>query len=196
LANQTNLFGNDLFIRFSAREPAALGQLMQGYFPVLCGYAEKFLGDESLAKDIVQEVFIKLWQYEGTFEGADNLKAFLFQLTKNGCLNMRRDRERANAKHVSAARSVMPESRSADEQIVWLEYLGEINLIVQGLPKKMREVFQLSFEEGLSIEEIAKRMGVSVKTVRNQKYKSLVILRKRFGHPGIPLLFLLFRELS
>lgn len=181
----------DIFLRLSQGDTLALGELMKSYFPVLCKYAEHFVRDSTLAKDIVQEVFIRLWQYKGTFEAVGNLKAFLFLSTKNGCLNTLRSRERENDKHMKATQLDASETQAIDEKIVRLEYMAEVNQVVQRLPEKMREVFSLSFEEGLSIEEIAKRMGISAKTVRNQKYKSLVILRRHFGQTGIPLLFLI-----
>lgn len=193
MRNGANLVDSELFLRLSQRDASALGDLMKGYFPILCAYAERFVEDSALAKDIVQEVFIKFWEYKGSFDGFGNLKAFLFQLTKNGCLNLLRGRERENSKHMKAAQLHTTAIRSIDEAISKLEYLAEINLVVQRLPVKMREVFRLSFEEGLSIVEISRQLGISEKTVRNQKYKSLIILRKHFGQTGIPLLFLISR---
>jgi RNA polymerase sigma-70 factor (ECF subfamily) len=181
----------DVFLRLSNGDATALGELMKSYFPLLCGYAEHFVRDSSLAKDIVQEVFIKLWQYKGRFEAAGNLKAFLYLSTRNGCLNSLRSLERESDRRVKATYLDAREMEAIDESIVRLEYMAEINKVVQQLPLKMREVFRLSFEEGLSIEEIAKKMGISAKTVRNQKYKTLVVLRRHFGQTGIPLLFLI-----
>lgn len=177
-------------------DPRALEDLMKGYSPVLCKYAESFVADSFLARDVVQEVFVKLWQYNGTFDDIPSLKAFLFTVTKNGCLNMLRSRERLNSKHYDAARFNQFEVQPVYDQIVKLEYIAQINQIVQQMPQKMQEVFLLSFEEGLSIAQIAEKLNVTVKTVRNQKYRSLIMLRKQLGSTGIPLLILLYKVFS
>lgn len=196
MPNQNNLIENELFTGLLKEDPAALRDLMKSYFPILCGYAAHYVKDASLAEDIVQEVFIKFWQYKGTFESFNNIKAFLYSLTKNGCLNMQRGQERENSKRLKIAAFDAAKEPPVDDLIVKMEYLAAINLFVQQLPQKMREVFMLSFEEGLSIEEISQRMNIAVKTVRNQKYKSLVLLRKQFGHMGIPLLLLISKVLK
>lgn len=68
-----------------------------------------------------------------------------------------------------------------EDDIAGLEHLAAIYVQVAGMPAKMREVFLLSFEQGLSIGQIAQKMDISEKTVRNQKYKSLQLLRRRLG---------------
>jgi RNA polymerase sigma-70 factor (family 1) len=177
--------------RLSQKDPAALQELVETYFPILCQFAERFVSDADLAQDIVQETFIKFWQYKGHFESFSGLKAFLYTVTRNGCLNMQRAREREERRYQRILGPAVPENEFIYDEIVRSEYLYKINQVVRELPAKMREVFLLSFEEGLSIEEISQKMGISVKTVRNQKYKSLVILRKRFARSGAEMVLLL-----
>lgn len=189
----------DWFRRFSAGNPAALRELVMAYFPILCRFAEKYVPDSSLAKDIVQETFIKLWQYEKPFESCGGLKSFLFIATRNGCLNLLRGRAREEEKHtrgaLTDALTNSTDIGSLYDEITRLEQLGRINQVAQQLPPKMQAVFMLSFREGLSIPEIAARLNISVKTVRNQRYKSLVILRNAF-HGSKPSLILLIAFLS
>ena len=182
---------SDLFIRLCDRDPRALDHLMRSYFPVLCSYAEQFVADSALAQDIVQEAFISYWQHAGKFESFGKIKAFLYTITRNGAISQLRKRRRDRNKLSGAIPVLSTAVPAADSTIVQSEYLAKINLAVQQLPVKMQEVFRLSFEEGLSVDEISRQLGITPKTVRNQKYKSLVLLRKRFGHLGIPLLVLL-----
>ncbi|QEC78912.1 RNA polymerase sigma factor [Mucilaginibacter ginsenosidivorax] len=187
---------SDLFIRLTKGDSSALEDLMKAYFPMLCRYAEHFTHDPSMAEDIVQESFIRYWQSGGAFKNLDGVKAFLFTVTKNGALNSIRGRKREEDKLLNAARLESLAVDSIDGEIVKLEFLAEINLFVQQLPEKMKEVFLLSFEEGLTIEEISNKLNISRKTVRNQKYNSLVLLRKQFGHLGIPLLLVITKTLK
>jgi RNA polymerase sigma-70 factor (ECF subfamily) len=150
----------------------------------LCQFAERYLPDGSLAEDIVQETFIKFWQHGGRFGSLLQLKSFLYTVTRNGCLNLLRGREREEDKRQQSAVFLTEEDGIDLEpmyELVRLERLSQINEVVQQMPSKMREVFLLSFEKGLSINEIAAEMKISVKTVRNQKYKSLILLRTRLG---------------
>ncbi len=196
LLNQPILTENELFLRLSEGDPEAFMDLVKAYFPVLCSYAEHFLPDSSLAKDAVQETFIKFWQYKGSFESLAGLKGFLFTLTKNSCLNMQRGREREKDRNRNVSQLNSLEEQNAYDDIVKLEYYGQVNQIVQRMPEKMREVFLLSFEEALSIEEIAQKLHISIKTVRNQKYKALLLLRQQFGNSGVPLLLILYKLLK
>ena len=181
-----------LLQQLSNGDSAALQTIIQSYFPLLCGFAERYLPDTSLAEDIVQETFIKLWQHDTRFESLNGLKSFLFTLTKNGCLNLQRSRGREglrNAQFLEISEDEQPDSYY--DEISRLNSIAAINEGIQQLPGKMREIFLLSYQEGLSNQEIARKLNISEKTVRNQKYNSLLILRNRFGHSKDPL-FLLF----
>jgi len=191
LLNKTTLDEQELFRQLSAGDPAALQVLIKAYYPILSRFAEKFLPDTALAQDMAQETFIKFWQYQGTFETFQGLKSFLFTVTRNGCLNLQRGRGREEDKHQKSTVLREEETCSAYDEITRLEYLGQINLVVRRMPPKMQKIFLLSFEEGLTIDEIATKLKISHKTVRNQKYKSLVILRNRFRNSDGSLLLLL-----
>ncbi len=194
LLNKTPLDETVLHRQFSAGDPAAFRDIVKTYFPVLCKFAEKFLPDSSLAKDIVQETFIKLWQYEGSFETYQGLKSFLFIVTKNGCLNLQRGRARQEEKHNNSFPPDNSLAGSDYDEIARLEHLARINQVVQQMPRKMQAVFLLSFRQGLSITEIAEKLNISVKTVRNQKSRSLVILRSVFTSRASFLLVLAFLQ--
>ena len=93
----------ELLARFARGDQRALEELIRDYFPVLCRFAERYLPDSSLAKDVVQETFIKLWKGRGSFESVDALRGYLYVATRNGCLNMNRSRERQESRHLEVA---------------------------------------------------------------------------------------------
>lgn len=172
-------------------EPSALQELIRTYFPVLCRYAEKFLPDSSLAKDVAQETFIKVWNARPAFTSIHSLKGFLFVTTKHGCLNLNRGRERMETRH----REVFEEQPGTTEpvlkDIVLSEYLALVYGVVRTLSPAMRQVFYLSYEEGMTVSEIAAHLNMNLKTVKNHKYKTLLLLRSKFGSQHGPLLVLL-----
>jgi RNA polymerase sigma factor (sigma-70 family) len=180
-----------LLAGLSGGDPRALKRLIGDYFPILCRFAEKFLADPSLAKDVVQETFIKLWATRSSFGSFPALKGFLYVATKNACLNLNRGRERQEVRHRTVAGQ---EPDSADP--VWTEMVRAENIaliyrVVRTLPPAAQEVFYLSYEEGLTVGEIAVRLKMKLKTVKNHKYKTLVLLRNKFGTQRGPLLALL-----
>lgn len=186
-----SILDEEVLTRLSNEDPAALQLLIETYFPILCRFAEKFLPDQSLAKDIVQEVFIKVWNNKPSFDSIMSLKGYLFTLTRNGCLNMIRSRERQENRHMTAAAKDPSTVDPILADIVRAEYIAQIYQVVQTLPPKMQEVFYLSYEEGMTVRAIAQQLNMDVKAVRNQKYKALVTLRSRFKDSGEPLLVVL-----
>jgi RNA polymerase sigma-70 factor (family 1) len=182
---------HELLRQLSEGDPAALEELVNTYFPVLCRFAEKFLPDSSLAKDIVQETFINLWKTRKSFESLSSLKSFLYTSTRNGCLNHLRGMERQENKHLAAAARDPREMDSVLTEIVRAESIALIYDTVRSMPEKMQEIFFLSFQEGLTVKEISISLDMNIKAVKKQKYKALVILRSKFGSNREPLLTLL-----
>ena len=182
---------SEILSRLSDEDPAALEALIHSYFPVLCKFAEKFLPDSSLAKDVVQEIFIKFWNAGQHFQSIDALKGYLFAATRNGCLNLIRTRERQENRHRAVFEQDAGDADRVHLEIVQMENLDLIYQIVKDLPPAMQEVFFLSYEEGLTVAQIAVRLDMKLKTVKNHKYKTLLLLRSRFGQDRGPLLLFL-----
>ncbi len=161
------------------------------YFPVLCRFAEKFLPDSSLAKDVVQETFIKLWNGRRVVESSGALNGFLFVTTKNGCLNLSRGRERQESRHLEVAGREPEAIDPIWTEMVRAENISLVYAVVRTLPAQAQEIFYLSYEEGMTVKEIAAFLDMKLKTVKNHKYKTLVHLRGKFGNRRGPLLVLL-----
>ena len=181
----------ELLSRFSVGDPAALETLIRSYYPVLCRFAEKFLPDASLAKDVAQESFIKLWKSDKSFDSLQALKAYLFAITRNGCLDMIRNRSRLDNRHQQAAADIEEAMEPVLTEIIRAESVALIYQAVKAMPVKMQQVFILSYREGMTVSEIAVHLGMNLRAVKKQKYKALVALRGRFAKRREPLLSLL-----
>lgn len=172
-------------------DPDALEQLIRSYYAVLCRFAENFLPDASLAQDIVQETFIKLWKSGKTFDSVKALKAYLYAITRNGCLDLIRSRTRMDNRHQQATAGSAEATEPVLAAIIRAESIGLIYQAVKAMPAKTQEIFMLSYREGMTVSEIAAQLGMNVKAVKKQKYKALVALRGRFASNREPLLTLL-----
>lgn len=181
----------ELPARVSLQDPDALEQLIRSYYAVLCRFAENFLPDASLAEDIVQETFIKLWRSGKSFDSIKALKAYLYTITRNGCLDMIRTRTRMDNRHQQATAGSEEATEPVLAAIIRAESIALIYQAVKAMPAKTQEIFILSYREGMTVSEIAAHLGMSVKAVKKQKYKALVALRGRFANNREPLLGLL-----
>lgn len=175
----------------SVEDPDIFEKLIRSYYAVLCRFAENFLPDSSLAQDIVQETFIKLWKSGKSFDSIKALKAYLFTITRNGCLDMIRSRSRMDNRHQQATFDSEETTEPVLAAIIRAESIALIYQAVKAMPPKMQEVFILSYREGMKVSEIATQLGMNVKAVKKQKYKALVALRGRFAQNREPLLGLL-----
>ena len=181
----------EILSQLSAGDTAALETLIRSYYPVLCRFAEKFLPDASLAKDVAQESFIKLWKSGKSFDSIQTLKAYLYAITRNGCLDMIRNRSRLDNRHQQAAADIEEAMEPVLTEIIRAESVALIYQAVKAMPVKMQQVFILSYREGMTVSEIAAHLGMNLKAVKKQKYKALVALRSRFAKRREPLMSLL-----
>lgn len=147
-------------------------------------YALRIVDDAQSAEDIVEDAFIKAWQQIETGKDFDDFKAYMYRSVRNGCISFIRSRKE------TVGIEFIPET---DEKTVdTSERDARIWKAIDELPEKCREVFLLSKRDGLSNDEIAKRMGISVKTVKNHMTKAFSRLREALssGHKPFFLPFL------
>lgn len=145
----------------------------------LLRYAIRYTSDAAVAADLVQDVFVKLWQVRETLDPNRSLRAFLFRLVRNLALNHQRNQAgRRDKEDLVRAALVRPRSRP-DEDLAgrWLK--DKLDVWIADLPKRQREALLLSRHEGLRHDEIALVMGVSPRTVNNHMVKALKHLHRQ-----------------
>ena len=138
------------------------------------------LRDRAVAEELVQDVMLELWRRRETLTSDGSAQAYLFQATRNRVLN--------HLRHLKIEQRSEPEIRGdisstphADAAVVEEELDVAVQRAVQSLPDRCREVFELSRVHGLKYVEIARTLGISVKTVEAQMGKALRILRERLA---------------
>ena len=159
-------------------------RIFNSYYPRLLRFAQEYVGNND-AEDVLQDVFLTLWEKKTALRVDTNLNAYLLTLVKSQCLDFLKhkkvaDRYLANQMTVQqqeAAFNYYAMSKFEPEQmdIESLERLAE--KAISELPDQCRKVFELSRYEGLKYKEIAQRLGISVKTVESHMSQALKILR-------------------
>ncbi|MDR6763682.1 RNA polymerase sigma-70 factor (ECF subfamily) [Flavobacterium sp. 2755] len=171
----------------------AFNYLIDTYHHKLCVYANSLVKNVYNAEDIVQNVFIKVWEQRTRLKPDHALKSFLYKLVYNEFIDLYRKNQSLFSLEKSyhdALNSVIQDEDAESFQRV----LNVVNKEIQNLPPKCKEVFILSKKEGLTNIEIAEHLDVSIKTVEAQITKAFSILRLSLNEKIKNFLFLLFAK--
>ena len=163
---------------------SALGQLMDLCWPELVRYAARQVGDVDLARDIVQETLIQVWERRRAWEPRGSARAYLYRIVRNLVIDEKR--KQAVRRRWLATRDSRPATHVVTpDQVLDAKLLTEVfEAAVASLPDRRREVFELVFIRGLSHADTAKVMGLSPQTVANQMSAALRTVRKAVADSG------------
>ncbi len=154
-------------------------RLFFGYYGRLCAYVTEIIKDEIVSEDIVQELFIKLWTNHEKLEIRDNLASYLFKSSKNAAFNhLRNEESRKNATN----RIPQKPFENEDEFLEQDDFIVTLEKCIDQLPARSKQVFLMNRFEGMKNKEISEKLNVSVKTIKNQLWKSLLQLRVCMEH--------------
>lgn len=132
-------------------------------------FSYAFVKSNEAAEEIVSDVFIKLWQISGKLMEIENLKVYLYTITKNFSLNYITKNYKNTVVNIDSFDiEAVIEIRSAEDMYISADIVRKIRLIIQELPPQCRIIFQLVKEEGMKYKEVAAVLNLSVFTVRNQ----------------------------
>jgi len=168
---------------------AAFDELYDRHWEMLYDIACKKLGDKEDAKDIVHDVFLLLWNNRDSLNIYKSLSGFLFITLKNKIIDKHRLSINRLKKHTEIASTTEVQQNTIYDQVYYNELNNFLNQQIDQLPEKMREIYRLSREENLSIEEIADRLSISSQTVKNQITMALKRLREKVSQYLSILLF-------
>lgn len=159
--------------------------LFEEYFERMVRFAEYFLLDRGEAEDIVQDIFLGVWNKHEVLDIQSNLKSWLFTQVRNRCLN------RIKHLHVEDQHKqwLIEAQLYAEIPEVELdpELVRKVYRVIEQLPPQAREIFKRCVLEGKKYKEVAAELGISVNTVNTQMKRSYQFLRTHLG-----VLFLIF----
>ena len=146
------------------------------FYKGLVLYANNFLFDQQASEDVVQEVFISLWENAKNIEIKSSLKAYLYAMVRNKCLNYLKSVKITDELNVIDLNSMLVLEEDLDlisEEEKTILY-NHILKIIETFPESMQQVFKLKFIENYKYEEIADELGISVNTVKTQLKRAKV----------------------
>ncbi len=175
----------DLLKKVNRKDEQAWRVFFRSYYDSLFHHALRILEDEKEAEDVVQELFIALWNNGIMLGENDSLSGYLYRAVTNRCLNRIRDQKRMNehlAKWKEEAEGEASEAEFASA--VREEVMRRLLELIELLPEGRKTILKMSME-GKSGEEIARQLGVSITTVKQQKYRAYRFLRDNMGESWV-----------
>jgi RNA polymerase sigma-70 factor (ECF subfamily) len=155
----------------------AYTEIFERYKTLLYKHAFRMLEDEEDANDVIQDVYLALWQKRETLTIKISLAAYLYQSVRNRIFD-HLTHQKVIARYLHSIRDFIEAGQYiTEEQIRAKELAAIIETEIAALPQKMREVFELSRNEELSHKDIARKLNISDKTVKQQVYNAVKILR-------------------
>lgn len=174
---------------------AAFTQVYRQYFERVLVYARRIVNEED-AQDITADTFLQLWRKRSEFSHFGGIVQFLFLTARNGCYDRLRRLE-VRSKHAAHLADLMDnDTQDFFVDQVRIEFVKLIEEQVQQLPERMREVFLLSFRDGLKPAQVAEQLGIHVKTVSNQKLSAVKLLRAALKDHPLEMLITLLVQLD
>jgi RNA polymerase sigma-70 factor (ECF subfamily) len=157
-------------------KPKAYKKLFDLYYKPLCLFADKYVNDLEISKDIVQEVFIKVWEKKIDFRDKNAVKSYFYSAVRNKCLDTLKSSRYNSVKPLSERELQKYESEIFFHQEVLIEETFiNLKVHINKLPEKCAQIMQLVLQN-YSNAEIAKEFKLSINTVKAQKkiaYKRL-----------------------
>jgi len=163
----------------STRNPELFDEIFRQYSKPLFYYAAKFVDDE-VARDMVQDVFVKLWDDQNLTIKL-SLNALLFTMVRNNCLQ-HLEKQKVRNKYLESTKLVIQEEELRfyiDERtsLIEQELENKLNEVLNSLPARCRQIFVMSRYENKKNREIAEELDISVKAVEKQITKALATIR-------------------
>lgn len=155
----------------------AFEQLFKSHYKALHSYANMLLKDLDAAEEVVQTMFLRLWEKRHLLDVQTSVKAYLYKCVYNDSLNLMKHEQVKNKYQDFTLHTMNTEHESASNKVELSELQRQLQNALNTLPEQCRIIFQMSRFEELKYKEIAERLGISIKTVENQMGKALKILR-------------------
>jgi RNA polymerase sigma-70 factor, ECF subfamily len=159
----------------------AFEQVFKSNFKNLHAYAYTIIKDDIMAEEIVQNVFCRLWEKKDKIEIQSSLAAYLYRSVYHESLNYLKHLKVRSAYSSYAQTQLKNVSDQAEKKILLGDLEDKLNQALSELPEQCRTIFQMSRFEELKYQEIADRMGLSIKTIENQMGKALKLLRLKLA---------------
>lgn len=181
-----------LIVMLQKGDVEAFDLIYNKYSGKLYKFGLKYLKSKSDAEELVQSVFIKIWENKKILRKELSFKSYLYTIAYNDICKLFRKRNNLQ-KFISDALNKNPHSSFLiDDSIDYQLLLGRVKQIIDTLPERQKSIFKKSREEGKTTKEIAAELDLSPGTIDNYISSAIKFIRSRFGNEDLPMLVFLW----
>jgi RNA polymerase sigma-70 factor, ECF subfamily len=169
-----------LAFRLRAGDVHALEEAFHAWYPGICRFVDARVGSAAIAEELVQDVFLRIWQTRDHLDVNGSLRSLLYRSAHNAALNYLKHRkiEKRFERSVTTSHTI---TSVIDDPASYSELSSAIDHALAVLPERCRLIFTMSRHDGLSYAQIADILGISIKTVETQMGRALKALRARLA---------------
>ncbi|MES2133177.1 MAG: RNA polymerase sigma-70 factor [Bacteroidota bacterium] len=178
--------------QFRSGNEDAFEQIFRAYYKALVHYAKTILKDMDDSEDIVQQVFVSVWEKRLKIEIHTSLRALLYKSVHNACLNKIKQQQ-VRSGYAKEVIQLHNEQGTTQDSMQQKELQHKIEAAMDMMPEQCAKIFKMSRFEQMKYQEIADTLNLSVKTIENQMGKALKIMREQLKE-YLPLLIMILSQ--
>jgi RNA polymerase sigma-70 factor (family 1) len=170
---------NDVWIWVKVQEDEewAFKSLFDKYYPALCDYSSLYVKNRGVAKEIVADVFFKLWQQRKSIEIKSSLKSYLFTSVRNHSINQLKGQKLKIAPLGAYTETANTGSPDGEKILLYNELENVVEDAINALPERQKEVFKMSRIYGMDYKQISETLSISVHTVQEHVVNAMKNMR-------------------
>jgi RNA polymerase sigma-70 factor (family 1) len=181
----------NLFQRLAAGDESAFRSIFESYKDKIYFIALKMVKLPTVAEEVVQDILMNVWIHQVKFKNIADPEAYIVSMTYNGVFCHMKKMARDKALFNELICLVQNESLTVEDIMLSKESIHIISMAVESLTAQQKRVFYLSREQGMTYEQIARALNISIHTVRNHLAQALINIRNYLGETALSLLILL-----
>jgi len=185
LSGLKKIIDSDLTYLVKMGNKEAFRVLFERYAPKIYNFALSYLRNEQEAEEMVQDVFLKIWEKRKHLDKSKNIKSFIFKIAVNSIYDLIRRKNIEGAFRDFIRDNHEEGLESTWHTVIFEEMLANINELVKEMPAQQQRIFRLSRIDGMPNDIIAEKLNLSKRTVENQLYRALAFLKKHFNRESV-----------
>ena len=175
-------------------DDAALGMLYRNFYKALVAFSWQMVEEQTVAEELVQDAFVKIWQQRNTYKTIGALRAWLYNTVRNASISHLRHQQVERNRIQALEQEYRLMQPDADDSLLTREEAYRLLLLaIDELPARQRQLFLLSIE-GKTSQEIAEEMGITAEGVKKHRQRGISRLRQVLKPDSLLLLLLLMAE--
>jgi RNA polymerase sigma-70 factor (family 1) len=173
-----------VLLRLQMGDSDAFLELYNQYHGPLYHYVLRFVKSPAIAEDVLQDVFLKIWEIKGRIDPNLSFKAYLYRICRNSVFKLLKKMAVDESLRVEVMQQLTQSVADADLKLLWQQYEAILQTAINNLSPQRQKVFRLCREEGKTYEQVANELGISRNTVKEHMVLAMKLIREHFEQYG------------